>query len=61
MSDGIKTSDTYEFAHEHGIIEITANYIGKDSLIDVVKAAIKRDFDLLYDEIKNGKRGANLD
>ena len=57
MSDAIKTSDTYEFAHEHGIIEITANYIGKDSIIDVVKAAIKRDFDLLYDDIKNGKKG----
>jgi len=51
MPDDVKKSDTYEFAHENGIIELTAKYIGKNSLIDVIKAAIKRDFDLLYEEL----------
>jgi len=51
MPDDVKKSDTYEFAHENGIIELTAKYIGKDSLIDVIKVAIKRDFDLLREEL----------
>jgi len=67
MLDGVKvsntscTSDSYEYIDESGIYEVTVNYIGKNSLIDHIKAALKRDFELLYADIKNGKSGENLD
>jgi len=45
----------YEYTDESGIYEVSVEYIGKTPLIDLVRAAIKRDFDLLYDELKSAK------
>ena len=48
--ENYKTAKPYDFYHENVIIEVTARYTGKKSLIDVIKAAIKRDFELFCDE-----------
>jgi len=44
--DEVKTTETYEHIHSSGTYEVTAKYVGSDTLIDVIKSALKRDFEL---------------
>ena len=47
MSDDAKTAETYEFIHNDATYEVTTKYVGDTTLIDVIKAALKRDVELM--------------
>jgi len=47
----IKSAKPYDFYHENVILEVTANYIGKKSLVELMKDIIKRDFELFCNEM----------
>jgi len=42
----VNTTETYEHIHSSGTYEVTAKYAGNDTLLDVIKSALKRDFEL---------------
>ena len=46
----IFNTDTYEYHHDTGTYEVTPHYNSENNFIDIIKAAIKRDFELANHE-----------
>jgi len=44
--DAFRKSESYEYIHANGTYEVNTHYVGDDTLVDVIKSALKRDLEL---------------
>ena len=48
MPDVFREPESYKYYHRYGTYEVNTHYIGDTTLVDVIKAALKRDLELIY-------------
>jgi hypothetical protein len=47
MPDVFREPESYKYYHRYGTYEVNAHYTGDATFVDVIKAALKRDLELV--------------
>jgi hypothetical protein len=46
----IRATEEYEYVHGDTVFDVTVNYTGDLTFVDIIKDALKRDFELEYNK-----------